>query len=108
MSVRTVPHDRLRIDAEPLTRHLVAFLADTARRLGTEALILPVSGGVDSATVAHLATRALGPERVVVIVARRRYAPRRQAAGLPRCRRDDLRGHPWSSVGQCCPTKVPF
>ncbi|HKI58400.1 MAG TPA: NAD(+) synthase [Trueperaceae bacterium] len=67
MSIRTVPHDRLRIDPEWLARHLVAFLADTARRLGTEALILPVSGGVDSATVAHLATRALGPERVVAL-----------------------------------------
>ncbi|HKI57333.1 MAG TPA: NAD(+) synthase [Trueperaceae bacterium] len=67
MSVRTVPHDRLRIDAEPLTRHLVAFLADTARRLATETLILPVSGGVDSATVAQLATRAMGPERVVAL-----------------------------------------
>jgi NAD+ synthetase len=67
MSIRSVPHDRLRIDPEPLARHLVTFLADTARRLGTGSLILPVSGGVDSATVAHLATRAMGAEHVIAL-----------------------------------------
>ena len=67
MSIRPVPHERLRIDADAVERTLVTFLADTARRLGTENLILPVSGGVDSATVAYLATRALGPERVVAL-----------------------------------------
>lgn len=67
MSIRSVPHERLRIDVDAVERTLVTFLADTARRLGTENLILPVSGGVDSATVASLATRALGPERVVAL-----------------------------------------
>lgn len=67
MSIRTVPHDRLRIDAAALERTLVAFLADTARRLGADNLILPVSGGVDSATVAHLATRAIGAEHVIAL-----------------------------------------
>ncbi len=67
MPIRTVPHDRLRIDAPALERTLVTFLADTARRLGVDDLILPVSGGVDSATVAHLASRAVGPEHVVAL-----------------------------------------
>jgi len=67
MPIRSVPHERLRIDADAVERTLVTFLADTARRLGAENLILPVSGGVDSATAAHLATRALGPERVVAL-----------------------------------------
>ena len=65
MPIRTLPHERLRIDAEALERTLVTFLADTARRLGVDTLILPVSGGVDSATVAHLATRAMGADGVV-------------------------------------------
>lgn len=67
MPIRPVPHDRLRIDADALERALVTFLADTARRLGVGTYILPVSGGVDSATVAHLATRALGADRVVAL-----------------------------------------
>lgn len=67
MPIRTVPHERLRIDAAALERTLVTFLADTARRLGVDDLILPVSGGVDSATVAHLASRAVGAEHVVAL-----------------------------------------
>jgi NAD+ synthase len=67
MAIRSVPHERLRIDAQALERTLVAFLADTARRLGAENLILPVSGGVDSATVAQLASRAVGPKRVIAL-----------------------------------------
>jgi NAD+ synthase len=67
MPIRSIPHDRLRIDAAALERTLVTFLADTARRLGVETLVLPVSGGVDSATVAHLATRAMGPDGVVAL-----------------------------------------
>ena len=67
MSIRPVPHERLRIDADVVERTLVTFLADTARRLGAENFVLPVSGGVDSATVAHLATRALGPSHVVAL-----------------------------------------
>lgn len=67
MAIRSVPHERLRIDAQALERTLVTFLADTARRLGVQNLILPVSGGVDSATVAQLATRAVGPKRVIAL-----------------------------------------
>lgn len=67
MAIRNVPHDRLRIEPASLERTLVTFLADTARRLGIQNLILPVSGGVDSATVAHLATRAMGGEHVVAL-----------------------------------------
>lgn len=67
MPIRPIPHERLRIDAAAVERTLVTFLADTARRLGVETLVLPLSGGVDSATVAHLATRAMGADGVVAL-----------------------------------------
>lgn len=62
------PHSRLVIDAEPLARRLVTFIQDVVkRRYGFERVVLGLSGGVDSATVAHLAARALGPENVFAL-----------------------------------------
>lgn len=58
--------DVLRIDAESVTRQLVEFVREavfeTLRRRG---VVVGISGGVDSAVVAALCARALGPERVL-------------------------------------------
>ena len=59
---------RLRCDAALTERWLVAFLRDELieRRRITQA-VLGLSGGIDSAVVAYLCARALGPENVHAI-----------------------------------------
>jgi NAD+ synthetase len=61
-------HPRLVIEPEPLARRLVSFLQDVVRRrYGYRRAVLALSGGVDSAVVAHLAARAFGPESVIAL-----------------------------------------
>lgn len=55
----------LAIDAPMLEQWLVAFLRDEFKRRGFTDAVVGVSGGVDSAVVAALAARALGPEHVI-------------------------------------------
>jgi NAD+ synthase len=76
MSAPTVP---TRTEAEPLDSGeleinaplvesiLVGFLRKEVRRVGFEKVVLGLSGGVDSALVAALAARALGPGNVTGI-----------------------------------------
>jgi len=54
------------IDAALVERWLVAFIHDElVRRRGITEAVVGVSGGVDSAVVAYLCARALGPEHVL-------------------------------------------
>ena len=55
----------LDIDARLVEEWLVAFLRDEFARRGFTKAIVGVSGGVDSAVVATLAARALGPKNVI-------------------------------------------
>ena len=60
------PGDPLAVDPALVERWLVAFLRDeVVRRRSFTKGILGLSGGVDSALVAVLAARALGPENVI-------------------------------------------
>src|SRR5579872_280948 len=60
------PVAELAIDPALVERWLVAFLHDElVRRRGMHTAIIGVSGGVDSAVVAYLCARALGPRNVV-------------------------------------------
>ena len=52
-------------DAENL---IVEFIRDRVEAAGAEGAVLGLSGGLDSATVAFLAARALGPERVFALL----------------------------------------
>lgn len=56
--------ERLRLNAELASIALSSFIADGNRSAGTDGMVLGLSGGVDSALSAALATRALGPEHV--------------------------------------------
>jgi NAD+ synthase len=53
-----------RPNVELLERVLVAFIRDEVRKSGLQRAVLGLSGGVDSAVVACLAGRALGPDNV--------------------------------------------
>jgi NAD+ synthetase len=57
----------LDIDAPLVEQWLVAFLRDEFQRRGFTKAVLGLSGGVDSAVVAALAARALGPENVLAV-----------------------------------------
>ena len=58
----------LQIDPALTTRWLEAFLRDEMQaRRGTSRAVIGLSGGVDSALVAYLCARALGPENVYAI-----------------------------------------
>ncbi len=67
MTSSPTPHPRLRLDPAPLATRLERTIEDTVRRFGLDGVALGVSGGVDSAVVATLAARALGPERVLAL-----------------------------------------
>ena len=65
-SARGMPPS-LEIDAALVERWLVAFLRDEFTRRGFGTAIVGLSGGVDSAVVAALAARALGPTNVIAV-----------------------------------------
>ena len=61
-------NDPLAIDPELTRRWLVEFLKDeVGRRRGFTRAVVGLSGGVDSAVVAHLAAEALGAENVTAL-----------------------------------------
>jgi len=55
------------IDAEQTISVIVAFIRSQLTQAGFERLVVGLSGGVDSATVAYLAARAVGPERLLAV-----------------------------------------
>jgi NAD+ synthase len=62
------PYASVKSDPEVTARWLEAFLADElVRRRGIHKAVLGLSGGVDSACVAYLCARALGPKNVYAI-----------------------------------------
>ena len=61
MSQTVSAADALSIDTEVVTDILLGFIRDEVGKVGFERVVLGLSGGVDSALVAALAARALGP-----------------------------------------------
>jgi NAD+ synthase len=55
------------IDADHAIEVIVGFIRSQLEQTGFERLVVGVSGGVDSATVAFLAARAIGPEKVLAV-----------------------------------------
>jgi NAD+ synthase len=60
-----MPYPMVRKDAENV---IVEFIKDQVEAAGARGAVLGLSGGLDSATVAFLAVRALGPDRVFAIL----------------------------------------
>jgi NAD+ synthase len=60
-----MPYPMVRKDAENV---IVKFIKDQVEAAGAGGAVLGLSGGLDSATVAFLAVRALGPDRVFALL----------------------------------------
>ena len=58
----------LTLNPELTTEVLTAFLREEVEKAGFQRVIFGLSGGIDSALVAYLAARALGPGRVVGVL----------------------------------------
>ena len=56
--------DAMRIDPAAVAEQIEGFIRKAVDGFEREGVILGMSGGIDSALVASLACRALGPERV--------------------------------------------
>ncbi len=58
----------LDIDTKKLSKILVAFIKNFCSNSGFKKVVLGLSGGLDSAVVAHLACRALGRKNVLALI----------------------------------------
>jgi NAD+ synthase len=59
----------LKLDCSPETERICAFIRnETLHSFRKKGVIVAVSGGIDSSTVAALAVRALGPNRVIALL----------------------------------------
>jgi len=55
------------IDPASTIEVITAFIRSQLRQTGFERLVVALSGGVDSATVAFLAARAVGPDNLLAV-----------------------------------------
>jgi len=55
------------VNAPEVVSVIIGFIRRQLEQTGFERLVVGVSGGVDSATVAHLAVRAVGPDSVLAV-----------------------------------------
>jgi len=86
MSQTVSAADALSIDTDVVTEILLGFIRDEVHKVGFDRVVLGLSGGVDSALVAALAARALGPEGVVpVIMPYRSSSPESEADARTVC-----------------------
>lgn len=60
--------DDLEINAKLVRKMLTSFISNEVRKVGFERVVLGLSGGVDSAVAAFLATEALGPRNVIGVI----------------------------------------
>jgi NAD+ synthase len=58
----------LTLDAESTVKVLAGFIKDELSKVGFDRLVVGISGGLDSATVAFLSARAIGPENVSGVI----------------------------------------
>lgn len=56
------------LDYEKVIGELVSFIGEKVAEAGSEGVVIGISGGIDSATVAYLAAKALGKDRVMGLI----------------------------------------
>jgi len=66
----------MKIDPEKLSKSLEDFIQKNMRELERSGVILGLSGGIDSALVASLCTRAVGPEKTLALIMPERDSPK--------------------------------
>ncbi|ASJ01970.1 NAD(+) synthetase [Thermococcus profundus] len=57
-----------KLDYEKVIEILTGFISEKVNEAGADGVVLGISGGVDSATVAYLAAKALGKEKVLGLI----------------------------------------
>ncbi|MBS7288019.1 MAG: NAD+ synthase [Candidatus Freyarchaeota archaeon] len=57
----------LKLDFSLVKNHIASFIRGTVEKAGASGVVIGLSGGVDSSTVAFLLAYALGPERVLAL-----------------------------------------
>jgi NAD+ synthase len=88
MSQTVSAADALAIDTGVVTRILVAFIREEVGKVGFDHVVVGLSGGVDSALAAAIATQALGPDHVVpVLMPYRTSSPSSEADARAVCER---------------------
>ncbi len=60
--------EELRIDTAAARRVIAGFVRGQLRQAGFERAVLGLSGGIDSALVAHLVAEAIGPDRLLCVL----------------------------------------
>ena len=63
-----MPNIKLDLDCPHALGFLLAFIKDELHKADLNSLIIGLSGGLDSALVAHLSVKAIGPENVVGVI----------------------------------------
>jgi NAD+ synthase len=72
-------HQDILIDPEPTSRAIEKFIGDKTNELRRTGVIIGLSGGIDSAVVAALAVRALGPEKVFCVFLPEKHSSNKSA-----------------------------
>jgi len=72
-------HKDILIDPEPTIHVIEKFIGDKTDELGRKGVIIGLSGGLDSAVVAALAVRALGPEKVSCVFLPEKHSSNKNA-----------------------------
>jgi len=67
------------IDPEPTSRAIELFIHDKTHELGRRGVLIGLSGGIDSAVVAALAARSLGPEKIICIFLPEKHSSKKSA-----------------------------
>lgn len=80
MSSYEALHNLMRIDAAEVASIISQFIADKMHELQREGVVLGVSGGIDSAVVAALCARAVGPQKVTALIMPERESSKRHIA----------------------------
>ncbi|MGL6098743.1 MAG: NAD(+) synthase, partial [Fusobacteriaceae bacterium] len=60
--------DKLYLDLDKVEKILVNFIKEEVEKTGFKKVVLGLSGGIDSAIVAYIASKALGPKNVMGIM----------------------------------------
>lgn len=84
--------EAMQIDAEQVAAKIEEFIRRKVDEYYRDGVILGMSGGIDSAVVASLATRALGPEKVrVMLLPERDSSPDSKTDAVLECKRLGLK-----------------